>query len=267
MSHSWGEYHRGCRCDFCMRRRLRSDKHRLMYGHNLTGASFAQAVVVGLLAEGFTIDTISTATKMSRTALGALPTRKRVRKETDARFRALTRQGLIACTPDDREVPAVGVYRRARAMMRLGWTRESLGRTRAEWATLRAVLDGRQHRVKAGFHRHIQRLYDERSMTLGPHAGNRTRFAREGYPPPLAWSDDSIDDPSAVPDLGEQADVFAAFLEDAVELWETGEDVEQVCRRLGVSLAAAEMRMRRHHNGHPLAAALRCRMAEKRRVA
>lgn len=252
MTHSWGEYHRGCRCDFCMQRRLRADKHRLMYGHNLVDAAPVQSLLAQLTAEGFTGDSIAAATGISRTNLVELPHRKRVYRSTENSFRALTRRRLIAATPDEGEVPAVGVYRRVRALLRLGWTRQSIGRTPSEWATLRAVLDGRQHRVKAGFHRYIQALYDQRSMTLGPHKGNRSRFTREGYPPPLAWDDDSIDDPRVRPLTGDLADRISAFVEDAIEMWERGVDPERILRKLDTSPAAAAKRFHRRRPEHPL---------------
>ena len=44
-------------------------------------------------------------------------------------------------------------------------------------------------------HDRIADAYDELSMRQGPSVRNR----RLGYPPPLAWDDETIDDPRARP--------------------------------------------------------------------
>lgn len=105
-------------------------------------------------------------------------------------------------------VPIVGVLRRLRALNRLGWSRraiaERMGRTES-W--LSQVT--RRTFVSPETAAAVREVYDELSMRL-PEASTptergavfraKTHAERMGWPPPLAWSDDTIDDPEAEPE-------------------------------------------------------------------
>ncbi|WP_295694431.1 hypothetical protein, partial [Lapillicoccus sp.] len=58
-------------------------------------------------------------------------------------------------------------------------------------------------RISARAWRQVRQVYDRLSMTPGPSPTARARAAARGYAPPLAWDDDTIDDPRALPDLGD----------------------------------------------------------------
>jgi hypothetical protein len=72
------------------------------------------------------------------------------------------------------------------------------------------------------------------------------RYAEaHGWPPPLAWDDDIIDDPAASPAPGWQRHDgrlrrSADIAEDAAELQRQGHTREQIAARLGVTRAALE---------------------------
>lgn len=97
-------------------------------------------------------------------------------------------------------VPALGTVRRLRALMALGWPSPQLaGRTgMATEQVLRLVAGGRE-RVRRGTAAAVARLYDELSMRPGPSTRTRLRATARGWMPPLAWDEDSLDDPAAVP--------------------------------------------------------------------
>lgn len=98
--------------------------------------------------------------------------------------------------------PSVGLQRRMRALCAIGYTQRDLARR------LGITLSGVTRLVAGGgmergthwqLHRRIVRLYDQLSMTPGPSDLARIRAAGKGWPPPLAWDDDQLDDPAATP--------------------------------------------------------------------
>lgn len=96
-------------------------------------------------------------------------------------------------------VDGTGTARRLRALAAMGWPSHELAarlgvsreavqqRTRETWPAERSTV-GR-----------VRDLYDALSMTPGPSERARRRAARLEWAPPLAWDDDTIDDPTARP--------------------------------------------------------------------
>lgn len=99
----------------------------------------------------------------------------------------------------------IGLQRRIRALAALGWSLEFLAAQRGIGVTNLDRLRRptvRQH-VKLPFAEHVLALYDEFSTKIPPDTPSsravRTRAARQGFHSPLAWDEDTIDDPEAVP--------------------------------------------------------------------
>jgi hypothetical protein len=103
-------------------------------------------------------------------------------------------------------------------------------------------------------------LYDE-LWNATPTAGSaslaggitRAKKVAQGYgwPPPMAWDDDTIDDPAARPDLGDELDttvnaVTLARIEDVRELLEVGESPTAIANRLGLTINAVAKTLERH---------------------
>jgi hypothetical protein len=117
----------------------------------------------------------------------------------DARSKHENMRRLAAAAGHPYTVPTIGTTRRIRALMRLGWRGIDIAHA-AGWQSGEAVtmLTGRtflNHRTAE----RIRFAYDQLSMTCGPSEETRRRAEREGWPPPLAWDDDTIDDPNATP--------------------------------------------------------------------
>lgn len=95
-------------------------------------------------------------------------------------------------------VDATGTRRRVQALSALGWSQSYLGErfgvgvSAVQQWTVSSL-------VQAKTATSVRRLYDELSMTPGPSARARGWAAKRGWPPPLAWDDDTIDDPAARP--------------------------------------------------------------------
>ncbi|MFY1588962.1 hypothetical protein ACN267_31230 [Micromonospora sp. WMMD734] len=133
------------------------------------------------------------------------PPCKRVRRETADALLAVT------ANPDNlapgQTVDATGTRRRTQALAAIGWSvseqARRIGRTcrnHCHVLTIPAVQLRTAEAVKA--------LYDELSTTPAPPGVSATRTKRwaqrHGWVPPLAWDDDTIDDPAASPDLGDE---------------------------------------------------------------
>jgi hypothetical protein len=104
---------------------------------------------------------------------------------------------------DPLTVNKVGAVRRLQALMALGWPRRELARRAGyQGDAFALILNGKRQRLTLDTHRRIVALYDELSMTLGPSNPSRLIAERRGWPKPLAWDDDTIDDPKARPRRG-----------------------------------------------------------------
>ncbi|TAJ21803.1 MAG: hypothetical protein EPO65_00450 [Dehalococcoidia bacterium] len=105
-------------------------------------------------------------------------------------------------------VPSVGSQRRIRALARLGWSSREISRRMGRERSFVQKVMGRATLEQATVDA-ITRLYDELSMTwcTSPAAARVAADARaKGWPPPLAWDDEDLDDPDGQPYTEEPAD-------------------------------------------------------------
>lgn len=169
------------------------------------------------------------------------PPNRHVRPETAARILAL--RPSLDLLADNARTPAVGTRRRVQALMGCGFTQSYLAeRLGSHHTNFRRVLTSRY--VFARTARAVAALYDElwdadplqHAITPRGAATAAAIAQRDGWPPPAAWDDDTIDDPNALPDLGDAVSRQDALLEDAAFIARTtGGDREAVAERLGVS--------------------------------
>jgi transcriptional regulator with XRE-family HTH domain len=186
---------------------------------------------------------------------GDRPPSRRIRPETEAAILGVkpSPDTLAASAPVD----AAGTHRRVRALVALGWSQQRLstrlGMERGNFFTLME----RRDRVTAATARAVRALYDELWDQAPPESSHREKAAASrarnyararGWAPPMAWDDDAIDDPQAVP-AGWQRRARLGSAEIAAEgreLLALGLTRRQAAERLGVSLAALEMALRRN---------------------
>jgi hypothetical protein len=143
-----------------------------------------------------------------------------------------------------RLVSAVGTVRRIEALHAIGWPGSALG------ARLGVTEDAlRQWRsrtiVNIRTAESVAKLYDALSMTPGPSPITKSRAARYGWAPPLAWDDDNIDDPAATPAGVGLSSIYAAPIEDIEMLVDTGHTWITAPARLGVTRNVLEKRLHR----------------------
>ena len=191
------------------------------------------------------------------------------------RVRPNTAEAILAIQPSPdalapgAKVGITGTRRRVQALVATGWSQarlaERLGLSRSNFGAMM-----RCEQVTAATARAVSDLYDRLWNQPPPEHDQRTRIAasrsrhhaeREGWPPPLAWDDDQIDDPAARPAEGwkrpvRKTHVSAELAEDAEELiCGQGYTREHAAARLGVGLSTLEQAISR-------ASRAECRAAE-----
>lgn len=153
-----------------------------------------------------------------------------------------------------RMVDATGTRRRIQALTAAGWDHTTIA-VRLGLAG-RSSVQGmlRYQRVRLTTAQRVGRLYDQLAGQPGPSVRAAFQARQYGYAPPLAWDEDTIDDPAAGPADGWQRDPDAPLVADM-------DDIEHL-RRYGMDDETIE----REHRIAPadvLAAATRRRIAEE----
>lgn len=96
-------------------------------------------------------------------------------------------------------VLAVGARRRVQALLAIGWRLDDIRPWTNPQVDPASVFDSRGPWVRRATHEGVAAAYRALSMRPGPSALGRARAAARGLAPPLAWDEDTIDDPAALP--------------------------------------------------------------------
>lgn len=108
--------------------------------------------------------------------------------------------------PDTALIDATGTRRRVQALAVRGWSYSAVARHVGMWKeSFRKAI--KQRTVTARLARAVRDVYDalwnqdplEHGVSLNAVSRVRASAAREGWSGPLAWDDDTIEDPAAVP--------------------------------------------------------------------
>jgi hypothetical protein len=158
----------------------------------------------GWLAAGFTDDWIASACGINKWQVHRIAARTR-RGQPSTLFHGTTRLVLAADIRDGDSgmAPALGLTRRLQALVALGYTQDHVSAaTGISQGLLSRITRGLANRSTARNWHAMVAYYDEVSMTPGPSSTARANARKRGWVPPLAWDDDTIDDPNARPDTG-----------------------------------------------------------------
>lgn len=237
----------GCHCQACRDANTRWAKNRRLRQAEGTWRPFAPVeealdLVRQLRTAGLSSASIAHASGLpsglvTRLVWDSALRPKRVRTATiTALHRALRTPNI----PDGALVDATGTRRRIEALAVQGWSiawvAQRLGCTTTHIAAMR-----RRARVTKRNADRISALYDEVSMRVGPsRAQHRRRAVRLGWAPPLAWDDDTIDDPAAAPNTGTvlrhaNGTPVGLDLDDVEHLLSVGCSLHEVAARMGVT--------------------------------
>lgn len=198
-----------------------------------------------LMAAGFTVRGIAAVTGISPASVSRLArgTYVTVRRSTAAKILAV-QPAMLLDRPDRAGlVPAVGTRRRIRALLAIGWRHQDLTPRLGYQSGVALSRPGTM--IEQWKHAAAVRVYDELWSTQGPSEVSRTRAARVGHAPPLAWDEGTLDSPDAVPHecvrRDEQVD-----LDDVAELVMVLRfTTPRLCDRLGVKRDTLRAAIRR----------------------
>lgn len=159
------------------------------------------------------------------------------------------------------KVSTTGAIRRLRALATMGWSLQDVATEMG--VELGSSVGGLSQRetITRTVHDRIAAAYDRLHTKPGPSPRSRRYAQREGWAPPLAWDDDTIDDPNAKPNLGEAARGL-----DLDEWWflvQGGEYAERAALRCGVTIDAVERAAHRAGRKELAMAAARARNAKR----
>lgn len=163
----------------------------------------ARSHVIALHAAGFSWSAIADAAGVSKHGVIRL-TRdpKHIRLTTEAAILRVKAEDVFARTTVNDFVPGAGARRRVQALMAIGHTAATIVAAMGPGtppATASNLIHKPGEWISRANHDRARRAYDALWDTPGASPRTRTVAARHGYLPPLAWDDESIDDPAATP--------------------------------------------------------------------
>lgn len=197
---------------------------------------------------GWSYRRIARASGVSLANLFLIRKRETVRADTAAKLYSVPLDGSSTLTVKTGCVPAIGSARRIRALNAIGYSLVNISREvgiTAEW--LSELTTGKVEWVRIDNALSLAAAFDRLQLTPAPPSRGatyaRNRAARRGWPPPLAWDEDTIDNPTAEPQApqGNRTD----WHEDYLELRELGFDNDQIAERMGIQRASLLSKLQR----------------------
>jgi hypothetical protein len=168
-------------------------------------------------------------------SMSGRPRTTKMRPEMAAKFLAVTPAQRL----DTAMVDATGTRRRLQALQVVGWPQKVIAvHAGMNQRQISALI--RAEKVFVRTARTITGCYDQlwdqvpEEHAVAPAAADRARNAarRHGWFPPAAWDD--IDDPQAVPDVGDRSKRTVAIAEDVEFMLRHGVDRDEIARRVGL---------------------------------
>ncbi|MFL6163585.1 MAG: hypothetical protein ACJ74U_15355 [Jatrophihabitantaceae bacterium] len=226
-------------------------------------AAPAAAHVRELMAAGLGLRRISELSGVAHGALWRLIYGKRGPdglQRPSTRLRPQTAQRLLTLQPEQATpaggtlVDATGTRRRLQALVAIGWPLPILAVQLDMTASNSAALLQRARVTRSTADKAAalyDRLWDSSPLQASPEdtaavAAAQAHAQKHGWAPPMAWDDETIDDPTAEPDLGER--VRRSKLPPAEELrflLDAGESEDMIASRFGVKLSAVRRALQR----------------------
>lgn len=185
----------------------------------MVDAAPAAEHIRALVADGRSSRRIAEAADVSPSLIRRLLWPDRARP-AQRRIKARDAESLLAVKPDmvdETYVDSIGPRRMVEGLCRIGYTKTELSiRCGKNGPALDNAI--RHRRITIAWAQRIRDLYAELYMTPAPDSvisrRSRAYAAKQGWYAPLTWDDDTINDPSAMPEDG-QTD-GAAFIVDLV---------------------------------------------------
>ena len=241
-----------CRCAPCTTAATaheRNRRHSIVYGRYDVGRVDAEPVrahIRFLMENGISVKRIAKVTGLSTSTVGAIIWGRherghdpypRVFKETAEKILAV--KPTLENMAPGHVIDGTGTSRRVQALVAIGWSQSRLAeRLGMVIGNMQGIVNGRA--VTVGKAMAVKDLFDKlwNQPQVGTDhrskiAANRARnYAQaRGWLPPMAWDEDTIDDPAFIPDLQVRNDP-SALIEDVEFLVRTG-GLESILTRTG----------------------------------
>lgn len=194
--------------------------------------------IIALNDQGTGSRRISEISGVSRTAIQAIlrgqPSRNQGPRKTVWRHTALKILS-IPLDVDNRsrgqKVVAIGSVRRLRALQAIGWTQTEIAR-RMGWTVqnLNRYFISEPESILLGTAQDIAAIFNQLQLIPGPSVRARNHAKSQRWAPPLAWDEDAIDDPAAVPEVSRHTPRLS-FPERYAEMRELGYSDLQIVHR------------------------------------
>lgn len=164
----------------------------------------------------------------------------RVKRTIEAKILAVTAEKILNRSMASGFVPNVGARRRLQALMAIGWRHQDL--TPRVGFNTAVTMHQKGGYVSQFKYEAVRNVYEQLWNVQGPSDGKRA--AKLGYAPPMAWDDDTIDDPAAAPDLGAPVNDRGAIAKgsNAVSKIDALAENLDFLRRTGASIQEIEQR-------------------------
>lgn len=190
-----------CKCDPCQRAGRRADKEGwVRRSRGISGevpVTTASEHVRMLIDSGRTITGIAEETGLD------WDTVQRVLNRTRDSILRSTSEKLLTVKPlpdDEALTDSTGTVRRVRALIAVGHSQQTLSdEVGCAFTYVTSLAYGRRPTVTMALARSVKQAYDKLSMTMGSSVRGRLKARRLGWHGPLAWDDDTIDNPAAIP--------------------------------------------------------------------
>lgn len=255
----------GCHCTDCTaaNRAFEANRQRqIAYGRwqPYVDAAPVRAHLRALAAAGIGRRRVASLTGLSGSVISRITYGGPGDRPPTARVRPATAAKILAVKPsldslgDKAVVDATGTRRRLQALVANGHSQARIGgRLGITPQNFTSTING--DRVTAATARAVVRLYDELWNVPPDESTHRRRIAAsrarnvaraKGWPPPMAWDDDDIDDPAAGPaGVWQRTGSTRNAAEDVAEVlrWEGHADL--AAARLGVAPGTVNTTMRR----------------------
>ncbi|WGM21841.1 hypothetical protein QEH68_06620 [Paenarthrobacter sp. OM7] len=259
-----------CRCRPCTDAATQAESNRnkqIAFGRYDTGrvdATEVRAHILALMEAGVSMKRLGKIAGMAHSTISAVvygrterghTAYRRVHKDTAAKILAI--QPSMENMAPNRYIDSCGTIRRLQALVAIGWSQnrlcEQLGISRRNFGTFMNADKCTVRKALA-----VRDLYNQlwnqpqtgvewHSKTSATRARNHAKA--RGWAPPLAWDDETIDNPDAQPEFGTKLKLRDTIAEDVEFMHKTGASIDEISERLGNPWQSIERQLHRMGRG------------------
>ncbi|WP_314325473.1 hypothetical protein [Paenarthrobacter ilicis] len=259
-----------CRCRACTDAATQAESTRAKqiafgrYDNGRVDATEVRAHILALMEAGVSMKRLASLAGMSHSTVSAVvygrterghTAYRRVHKDTAAKLLAI--QPTLENMAPNRYIDSCGTIRRLQALVAIGWSQQRLGNQLGmNRSNFGAMMNADQCTVRRAIA--VRNLYNQcwnrpqtgtewHAKTSATRARNHAKA--RGWAPPLAWDDETIDNPDAQPEFGTKLKLRDTIAEDVEFMHKTGASIDEMSERLGNPWQSIERQLHRMGRG------------------